>query len=108
MAWLDSSKTACPLFVMVLSTRNQTIVHHVLLELRDFGIENFQILSMLFSYLHFAFPRSLGHEDAVTSAAVSVAAQKVTFSAFACLLRLFESSFAVEQRFRIAAESAKV
>ena len=101
---------ARPFFAVFLWTRHQTIVHHVLLELRDtsIGIENFQILSMLFSYLHFAFPRSLGHEDAVTSAAVSVAAQKVTFSAFACLLRLFESSFAVEQRFRIAAESAKV
>ena len=53
------------------------------------SIENFQILSILFSYLHFAFTRSLGHEDAATSAAVSIAAQKVMLSASACLLHLF-------------------
>ena len=63
---------AHPLLVMFLSTRNQTIVHHVSLELRDIGIENLKILSTLFSYLHFAFNRSLGHEYSATSAAVTV------------------------------------
>ena len=79
---------------MFLSTRNQTNVHYVSLELRDIGIEKFKIpsLSTLFRYLHFAFNRSLGHEDSITSAAVSVAAQKVTFSLSVCLLRLFESA----------------
>ena len=56
---------------MFLPTRNQTIIHPVtmipvLLELREIGIENFQILSMVFSYLHVAFTMSLGHEDAAT------------------------------------------
>ena len=53
---------ARPLFVMFLPTRNQTIIPHAFLELCEIGIENFQILSILFSYLHVAF--SLGHEDA--------------------------------------------
>ena len=73
---------ANPLFVMFLSTRIQTVLYHGSLELRDNGIENFKILSTLFSCLHrdFAFHRSLGHEDPTTSAAVPVAAQEVTFS----------------------------
>ena len=62
-------KMASPLVVMFLSTRSQTIVHDVSRELWEIGIENFQILSMLFSYLHFAFTTSLGREDAATSAA---------------------------------------
>ena len=37
-------------------TDNQIVVSHLLLELRDIGIENFQILSMLISY--FAFTRT--------------------------------------------------
>ena len=82
-------KRFCPLFVMFLLTRNQTTVHYVSLELRDIGIENLKILSMLFNYLHFAFNRSQGHEDLTTSAAVSVTTQKLMFSASACLLRLF-------------------
>ena len=57
---------ARPLFVMFLSTRNQTITHHVFLELRDIGIEKFQILALLFRQLHVAFTRYLGHEDAAT------------------------------------------
>ena len=68
---------ARPLLVMFLSARNQTIVNRVFLELRDICIENFKILSTLFSFLHFAIRRSPGHEDSSTSAAVSVAAQKV-------------------------------
>ena len=50
------------LFAMLLSTRNQTIIYHVFRELREIGIENFQILSMLLGYLHVAFTRSLGHD----------------------------------------------
>ena len=57
---------ARPLFVMFLSTSNQTIIHHVFLELCDIGFKNFQILSMLFSYLPVAFTRSLGLEDTTT------------------------------------------
>ena len=53
-----------------------THLHFVFLELIDIGIQNFKNLSMLFSYLHFAFTRSLGHEDAATSFAVPVAAQR--------------------------------
>ena len=108
----DSLRMTRQLFVMFLSTRNQAIVYHVSLELRNIGIDNFMILSMLiknlltlFSYPYFAFNRSLGHEDSITSATVSVAAQKVTFSPSAGLLCLFESA---EQMIRIAAESAKV
>ena len=52
---------------MFLSTRNQTIVHHIFLELLlnllDIDIENPKLLSMLFSYFHFAFTRNLGHKD---------------------------------------------
>ena len=89
--WGDSSKMARPLFVMFLSTRkNQTIIHHVFLESLEIGIENFQILSMLFSYLHVAFTRNLGHRDAAT-------AQKVMLSSSTCLINLFEISSANDQ-----------
>ena len=64
-----------------LSTTNQTIVHLVSFELQRIGIENFKILSALFSYLHFAFHRRLGNEDSTTSATVFVA-QKATFSPY--------------------------
>ena len=73
--------------------------------MRDIGIENLKILTTLFSYLHFAFKKSLGHEESKTSAAVSVAAQKVTFSPSASMLRLFESA---ERMIRIAAEFVPV
>ena len=56
----DSSKMARPLFVMFLWTRHQTIARQVYLELRDIGIENFKILSMLLNYLYFVFTRTLG------------------------------------------------
>ena len=72
-------------FAMFLCTRHQTVVIHVLLELRDIGIENFQILSMLFSNLHFVFTRTSGCFLLTTTD------QKVNFSPSACLLRLFES-----------------
>ena len=58
------------LFVTFLSTRHQTIVLRLFLELQDIGIENFNVLSMLFSNLHFAFTRSPEHVDTTTSASV--------------------------------------
>ena len=57
---------ARPHFLMFLSTGNQTIIHRVFLELIEIDIENLQILSILFSYLHVAFTRSLGKEDNAT------------------------------------------
>ena len=46
---------ARPIVVKFPSTRNQTIVHHVSLELRDVGIENFQIHILLLLGLTLCF-----------------------------------------------------
>ena len=58
---------------MFLRTRNQTIFHHEFLKLRELGIEKFQILSVLFSYLHVAFTLLLPACFAFSSFEISLA-----------------------------------
>ena len=77
---------------MICRINSRKVYHYVFLELREIGIGNFQILSMLFSYLHVAFPRSLGHGDAATCCLCRRPEGNVLSST--CLLRLFEISLA--------------
>ena len=74
---------ASPRFVMFPWTKHQSIVHQVFNEFPDIGIENFKILSMLLTNVHFAFTRSLAcpgvdkdvtREDTTTPASFSVTA----------------------------------
>ena len=77
---------------MICRINSRKVYHYVFLELREIGIGNFQILSMLFSYLHVAFPRSLGHGDSATCCLCRRPEGNVLSST--CLLRLFEISLA--------------